>query len=109
VFSTTGLRDRITASLRAALSERDMVAASALRTLLGALDNATAVDVTTLPAGATEVPRREIDLEEALRIAREEQRSRHDAVRTYERLGQLEVAQRLRREIDVIERVLTGA
>lgn len=49
----TGLRERTTTALRTAMRARDRTAASTLRTLLGAFDNAAAVP-TTSRAGAVE-------------------------------------------------------
>jgi len=80
------IRDRLAADLTKAAKAGDSVAVSALRSALGALDNAGAVAVAapgvmpmaggiagaTEGVGSTEIPRRELSEEDTRRIIRKE-------------------------------------
>lgn len=118
------VRSRLQAALRAAMKERDTVAASALRSALSAIANAEAV---SLPAassgpparpaaqssphfagalaglGAAEVSRREVTDDQAAAIAAAEAADRRAAARDYQAAGH---ADRLRREARAIESAL---
>jgi uncharacterized protein YqeY len=98
------------------MRNRDRVAASALRTVLGAIENAEAVP-TTGPApssggliagaisglGAGEVPRRTLTPGEVEAIVRAEVDERRRAAAEYDGLGRSEQAARLRQEAGLIE------
>ncbi len=94
------MRKRIETDLMAAMRSRDMVAVKTLRSLLGALDNASAVDPTSREARAdgssTEVPRHELSREEIAAIVREEIAERESSAVTYDRTGIREKADELR-------------
>jgi uncharacterized protein len=116
-----GISDRLRRALGEALKSRDMIAVSALRSALGALDNASAVPATPAPAaspssphiagatagvGATETERRRLSDEEVSAIVRAEVAERQAAARDYERTGHADRADRLRREAGVLASAL---
>jgi uncharacterized protein len=121
------VRARLQAALRAAMKERDTVAASGLRSALAAIANAEAV---SLPAassgpparpapqssphfagavaglGAAEVSRREVTEDEATALAAAEAADRRAAARDYQATGHADRAARLVREAQAIESAL---
>lgn len=111
------VRDRLHAALPEAMKARDVVAVTALRSALGALDNAESVDIARAPqphaghsrlAGtvsglrATEVERRSLTVAEMDQIVRAEVADRHAAAADYERRGRPDHAARLRDEAAVL-------
>src|SRR3954464_895805 len=101
--SVADVRDRLRSALKAAMKDRDKTAVAALRSALGAIDNAEAVDPAHAPkatsgviAGAAvglnagEVPRLELTEERVVDIVRAEIAERTTAAEEYERLGQTE-------------------
>jgi uncharacterized protein len=102
------LRGQLEAALKSALRARDRIAAGALRSTLGAIDNAGAVEGPDryrplLGAGAGEAVRRELSIEELRGIVRAEVADRTSAADEYERLGRPAEADRLRAEAAVLE------
>lgn len=104
------IRAEISRHLSAAVKRRDRVSVNALRAVLSALDNATAVPLAGLRprrygAGA-DVARRELTRTEieALLLAETEKRSA--AAAEYERLGHPDRAGRLRHEAAIIRGTL---
>jgi uncharacterized protein len=112
-----GVRARLRRALGTAMRERDTVAVAALRSALGALDNAEAVDPApaAVPAasharlagtvaglGAGEVSRRELTEPEREAVVRAEVADREAAAADYERAGRAEHAGRLRGEAAVL-------
>jgi uncharacterized protein YqeY len=122
-----GIRGRLQVALRSALRDRDMAAASALRSALAAIGNAEAVGVAQAAApaegagggaragsgsehvagaaaglGAAEVARRELSEAELARIVAAEVAERVAAADGYEHAGHADRAERLRREADVL-------
>jgi uncharacterized protein len=102
------LRGQLEAALRSALRARDGVAAAALRSTLGAIDNASAVEGPDqyrprLGIGAGEAARRELSIDEMRGIVRAEVADRSSAAEEYDRLGRHAEAQRLRAEADALE------
>jgi uncharacterized protein YqeY len=110
------VRDRFRAALRAAMKARDDVAVSALRSTLGAIDNAEAVvvpvdDTPTTGViagavsglGASDVPRRELSEERMFAIIRSEVAERRATAATFEAAGQGAHAQRLVAEADLLD------
>lgn len=97
------LRPVLAARLRAALQSRDDVAIAALRSILNAVDNATAVDLTDggQLGGRTEAPRRAVPRGELASIIRREAEEREDAAGEMDRLGRADRAARLRAEAAV--------
>lgn len=117
------VRDRLRAALPEAMKARDSVAVAALRSALGAIDNAEAVDAAQAPqpgaghsrlAGtvsglrAAEVKRRSLSAAEMDEVVRAEVADRHAAARDYERAGQRAHAERLRGEAAVLSSCLGG-
>lgn len=115
------VRDRLRAALPAAMKARDSVAVAALRSALGALDNAEAVDASRAPqpsvghprlAGtvrglrAAEVERRSLSAAEMDELVRVEVAERHAVARDYERAGHRARAERLRSEASVLSSCL---
>jgi len=102
------LRGQLEAGLKSALRARDGVAAGALRSTLGAIDNASAVEGPDryrprLGVGAGEAARRELSIEEMRGIVRAEVADRASAAAEYELLGRPAEADRLRAEAAVLE------
>jgi uncharacterized protein YqeY len=116
----------VQARLRLALAEslraRDTIAVSALRSALGAIGNAEAVEPgTAAPTGsgsphvagavaglgAAEAPRRRLSAAEVEQIVRVEAGERERAAHDYERAGHADRAGRLRREAQLLLAVLT--
>ncbi|MDQ3154976.1 MAG: GatB/YqeY domain-containing protein [Actinomycetota bacterium] len=117
------VRDRLRTALPAAMKARDSVAVAALRSALGAIDNAEAVDAARAPqpgaghsrlAGtvsglrATEVERRNLSTAEMDAVVRAEVADRHAAARDYECAGHRAHAERLRGEAAVLNSYLGG-
>jgi hypothetical protein len=102
------LRTRASADLKLALRTRDVVEVAALRSLLGALDNAGAVAAVGLNAPnyglSREVPRRMLSVAEVEALLAAEIAERDGAIATYERGGQHVAADRLRAEVRVLAR-----
>ncbi|WP_405165924.1 hypothetical protein OG203_13055 [Nocardia sp. NBC_01499] len=100
------LRERMRAALSAAMKSRDRQVITGLRSALGAIDNAEAVDVGEHRAGAVEgsavglgvaeVARRELTEGDIERIVRAEIAERHTVAEEYEGLGRSEHAEDLR-------------
>ena len=130
-----GVSDQLRKALASALKSRDMVAVSALRSALGAIDNASAVPAVPAPAparaparapapaasasgphiagaiagvGTAETERRHLSDDEVRAIVRAEVAERQAAARDYERAGHADRAGRLRREADVLASALDG-
>jgi uncharacterized protein len=133
-MGTPNVKDQLRRALSDALKSRDMVAVSALRSALGAIDNATAVPagaaVPAVPAadagpapaasassphfagaaaglGAAEAERRRLSDDDVSAIVRAEVAERQAAAREYERAGHVDRAERLRREADILAAALT--
>jgi uncharacterized protein YqeY len=119
------LRERLSRALPVAMKARDRVAVAALRSALAAIANAEAVDASRAPPqpgppepggsgtgppfagtvaglGATEVDRQTLTGAQVEEIVRAEIADRDTAAAGYERAGQLEQAERLRGEADVL-------
>jgi uncharacterized protein len=92
-------------SLMTARKQRDTVRVSALRSMLGAIDNAEAVDVAQL-AGVTEVARRELSEEQIRELMRTEIDERMTAANDYVEHGRAEQAAALRAEATVVADLL---
>ena len=90
------------------MTARDGVGAGALRSTLGAIDNASAVEGPDryrprLGVGAGEAARRELSIDEMRGIVRAEVADRTFAAQEYDRLGRPAEAQRLRAEADALK------
>jgi uncharacterized protein len=120
--SGADVQARLRRALAEAIRARDTIAVSALRSALGAIGNAEAVESgTAAPAGsaspniagavsglgAAEVPRRSLSSAQIEQIVRVEATEREEAARDYVRAGQADRADRLRREAQLLLAVLT--
>jgi hypothetical protein len=108
VTKTSPLLTQIRHDLRRAMQAHDQVAIHALRTLLDALDNACAVELTSehveVYGRLNEVPRKVITEAEYQALLQAEADARRSAAEEYERIGQLEAARRVRAELAIILR-----
>ena len=116
------LRSRLRTRLTEAMRERDRELTSALRGIVGALENAEAVSTTTGPvvatsahvAGATdgvggaEAPRRELDEVEEREVVLREIDELLAAASSYDEVGAADRAEALRRAAEVVSAVLEG-
>jgi uncharacterized protein YqeY len=107
------LRDRLKADLMKAMKARETNTVTILRTLLGAIDNAEAVEVVepSMPIApvigqSNEVPRKVLTEADILAILQCEADEQAQAVAEYERLGQQAEADRLRAGLEVITQYL---
>ena len=106
------LRDRLRAAVPAAMKARDRGTTSALRSALAAIDNAEAVELRDVRAGAiemspaglgaAEVARRELTEAEAAAIVRGEVEERRAAAVAYEAAGRGDKAAELTAEADAL-------
>ncbi len=100
VQSVDALRANLSAELRAALKQRDALHIKTLRALLHAMDNASAVPTPAgLPSrytGPSEVPRRELTLDDVRALFRAEMLAGERAALELERAGAPERAAELR-------------
>ena len=106
------LRERLAGELRAAMKARDAVAIATLRSLLSAIDNASAVAETSAHVPvfgrSGDVPRRELTIPDIERVLSGEAAERTAAVDDYERRGLREGVDRLRAELGIIMRFLSA-
>ena len=117
-----GVQARLRLALAESLRTRDTIAVSALRSALGAIGNAEAVEPgaaaptgsgsphvagAVAGLGAAEAPRRRLSAAEVEQIVRVEAGERERAVHDYERAGHADRAGRLRREARLLLAVLT--
>lgn len=109
-----GIRGRLRAGLTRAMKERDRVAVTALRSALGAVDNAEAVEDTveaptdgviakSVPGlGAGEAPRRQLSEDDVVATVRREIEDRRTAADEYRAAGRPDHADRLDAESAVL-------
>lgn len=90
------LRKVLRADLNEARKAQDSELASLIRTLIAAIDNAEAVDVSDGSEGRSEVPRHRLSNEEIMRIVLAEGVDLRAAADDYERHGKSHEAERLR-------------
>ncbi|KIA65381.1 hypothetical protein FG87_09170 [Nocardia vulneris] len=107
------LRTRLRDALSVAMKARDRQAISALRSTLGAIDNAEAVDVgehragsvesSAVGLGVAEVARRELTESDVEQIVRAEIAERRTVAAQYETHGRTEQAADLRAQAEALE------
>jgi uncharacterized protein len=121
-MSGSPLRTRLRGRLTAAMRGRDRVAASALRSVVSALENAEAVVVPSGPVTATsehvagasvglasaEAPRRQLSEADEREVVAREVAELHDAAAAYDEAGAGERADELRRAAAIVTAVLEG-
>jgi len=109
------LRHRLREHLKEALIARDSTAVAAFRSVIGAIDNAEAVDapaatggpaVVRLGVGAAETARRELSAEDLVDVIEAEIKERTAASAEYRRLDRAEQASRLRAEATILRSFL---
>ena len=116
--SVAELRRSMRAALTTAMKAKDTAAVKALRSTLGALDNAEAIPTAgtdldrratsetiagaTVGLGAGEADRRELTVDDVGRIVRAEIAERHEAAAQYASTGHAERAAALRAEAEVL-------
>ncbi|MFI6999547.1 hypothetical protein [Nocardia sp. NPDC050175] len=110
------LRERMRAALSLAMKSRDRQAITALRSTLGAIDNAEAVDVGEQRAGAVEgsavglgvaeVARRELTEDDIEQIVRAEITERHTVAEEYDGMSRSDHAEDLRAQAKVLAALL---
>lgn len=118
--SVAELRTTMRGALKTAMKDRDRLAASAIRSGLGAIDNAEAVPNepasyadgdspiagAVVGLGATEAARRELTVEDVHEVLRTEVTERREAAVEIEAGGRPDRAADLRHEATVLERFL---
>lgn len=111
--AASALRDRLNGDLLSAMKSRDRIATAALRSLMAALDNASAVPMSkgaaSIVGPVSDVPRKMLSTEDCRRILAGEARSRTEAAEDYERLGRHHEAAQMRAELLVIEACMQEA
>ena len=115
------MRTSLRAGLKEAMRARDRVATAALRSVIAAIENAEAVDVTDTPVreasdphvagtsagvGAAEAARRVLSEADEAAVVRAAISERRSSAAEYARLGRDDHADRLRAEADVLARYL---
>lgn len=107
------LRRQLNGDLLLAMKAKDTVAVSALRSVLSALDNASAVPISTVAAPvfglSGDVPRKDLSETDCQQIISTEVSARSDSAEEYMRLGRGNEAARLRAEQAVIQRYVTSS
>jgi hypothetical protein len=98
------LRTRLRADLAEARKAGHSELVALIRTLIAAIDNAEAVDVSTVREAASEAPRRHLSEEEVLRIVLDEGDDLRSAADDYDQRGRPDEAQRLRSLAKVADR-----
>jgi uncharacterized protein len=102
-------RERLAIELRAAMKARDGVAVAVVRSLLSAIDNASAVPMTKSQypgdGAPSEVARRELTAAEVDQVLAVEAEERRLAAEDYERRGLQKQADTLRQTIRIISRL----
>ncbi|MFJ8991000.1 hypothetical protein ACIRQH_11535 [Streptomyces sp. NPDC102279] len=117
------LRSLLRADLVAAMKARRTEAVTALRTAIGVIDNAEAVEAPTRSAshavsehvagarngvGSTEAERRVLSVDDVRNLLQSQIDDRAGEADRYDTYGQRDAALRLRREADVLSRYLSG-
>lgn len=98
------LRTLLRADLNQARKAHDSELVTLIRTLIAAIDNAEAVDVSTAMEGASEAPRRNLSDDEIMKIVLDEGHDLRSAADDYEEHGRPDEAQRLRSLAKVADR-----
>jgi uncharacterized protein YqeY len=106
------MRARLSRDLVSAMKSRDSIATAALRSLIAALDNASAIPMSAahvrVLGRSGDVPRKILSATECEDILGKEAQTRRVGASEYENLGRHEEAARLRAELAVIGRYVSG-
>ena len=104
------LRQRLKADLSLAMREGDTELVAVIRALLAAIGNAEAIELDAAQPrevqGWAEAPRRRLSAADIASIVGREAEELRSAAAGYERVGQSEEAERLRRRAQLVERYL---
>lgn len=104
------LRMRLSTDLRRAMKDRDTLTMKTLRSMLEAMDNASAVPMTAehvpVYGRSGDVPRRIVTEDDCRLIVQKEAASRQAAALEYERLGRIEAAAHVRAELEIVLRYI---
>ena len=100
------LRAVLRRDLGIALKTRRAEAVAALRTTIAVIDNAEAVDPTTVGVGSTEVPRRDLSIADVRAVVADHIDDYVTEADRYQSLGRHDAAQRLRRQADTLRTYL---
>ncbi|WP_433710746.1 hypothetical protein ACQP2U_31290 [Nocardia sp. CA-084685] len=113
IDNSVPLRERLRIALSAAMKTRDRTAISGLRSALGAIDNAEAIDTADIAAGAIETSavglgaaearRRDLTEADIEQIVRAEIADRQQAAAEYDTLGRSDHGDLLRAEAAALE------
>jgi len=110
--ATNTVRARLNNDLLLSMKRRDLVATTVLRSVLAALDNASAVPMSNshVPVfgRSGDVPRKVLSEIECEAILRNEAQTLRAAAEEYERLGRISEATRFRAELAIVERYLSA-
>ena len=114
-------REQLRLDLTAAVKARESATVRVLRTAIAAIDNAEAPPVeesrggldehvagASVGVGSSDVDRLELTDSDVRDVLAAERDERLDAARTYDHLGRIDEAQRLRTEADVLARYVGG-
>lgn len=108
--TTHSLQTRLRNDLRRAMKEHDTIATMTLRSLLDAMDNASAVPMTAehVPVYGRmgDVPRKHVTESDYRAILLTEASARSTAATEFERLGCTNAANRVRAELSIVMRYL---
>ncbi len=104
------LRIRLTQDLRTATKEHDTLTMRTLRSLLDAMDNASAVPMTAehvpVYGRSGDVPRKVVTENDYALIVRREAAAHEAAIQEYEHLGRYEAAAQVQAELNLIRRYI---
>ncbi|MDP9143207.1 MAG: GatB/YqeY domain-containing protein [Actinomycetota bacterium] len=111
------MRDRMRSDLTRAMKARDQIQVSVLRSGLAAIDNAEAVEITDksdvtigdVTIGYGDVARRSLTGQQIANVLQDEIGERQVSVIEYERIGRPDLAETLRREIEILRSYLETA
>jgi uncharacterized protein YqeY len=95
--------------LRAAMAAREPEAVGAIRAVMTAVDNASAIpreEIAQMDPSVTEVPRKPVTKEMIADIVKTEMDMRHQAKKEYERLGRRDEAEKFRLSLVTLEELL---
>lgn len=100
------MRERLRADLLAAMKAKDETRIKVLRSTLAALGNAEAVDASTVPAGQTEVARRELTGDDVRSVIEAERAELEAAAAELAANGRTDEAEALRRRRAMLDRYI---
>lgn len=110
-MSVSEVRNRLTLDLRAAMKSRDSATVATLRSLLGAIDNASAVTLSAdhqpTVGRSSDVARRSLTSEDLEAILTSERNERLHAIGEYTRMGRSEEVAKLQTEVTLITHYLS--